>query len=342
MQELIYLQQDTIPSQQVEREQINTEVSAITQKKDSLVLKKIKPSGIVADSIIKKTKLIDSKLVAKDSIPKVNVSIYNPYVKVFNNNENFLIFNQLAELKQKQDLKTRTQNNLIQLKPDKKLTPEVRTHITSNWVFFIFMILIIVFIWIRIFYNKFFNYLTNAMISYQLSLKMYNEKNALLKRVSFILDILYHIILSFFLYESFTYLNIKPLTLTSFNLFLFILNVLILFTIARNVILNIFNKLFDTEYVISEYIHNNFIINKLLGIILFPVIIAFYYLPEKYAGIMFYVGLALICISLIMKILRGYHIIIRKDILFYYLILYLCTLEILPLFIGYKVFISLL
>jgi len=37
-----------------------------------------------------------------------------------------------------------------------------------------------------------------------------------------------------------------------------------------------------------------------------------------------------------LKAFRAYQIIIRKDVVLFYLILYLCTLEFLPLLLGYK------
>ncbi len=341
MQELIFLNQDTIQKTHEERNQINAEVSTTSKTKDSIIFKKVKTSNIASDSVSQKTKHSNVRLTAHDSTTKIITTIYNPYSKVFNSGDNFLLYNQLSK-NMRQPMLHKNQNYIIQFKPTQKIKMYERTHFTSNWVFFVLIFLILIFIWIKIFYSKIFNYLSNSLVSYQLSLKMYNEKNALLKRVSFILDILYHIILSFFIYETFSFLNIKPLNLSSFNLYLFCLNVLILFTIARYLILNVFNKLFDTAYIISEYVHNNFIINKVLGIVLYPIIFAIYYLPEKYTLLMLLAGFVLIGIGFFMKILRGYQIIIRKDILFYYLILYLCTLEILPLFIGYKVFISLL
>jgi len=65
-------------------------------------------------------------------------------------------------------------------------------------------------------------------------------------------------------------------------------------------------------------------------------------MPDSLAGILLVTGLVLIGAGIIFKMIRGYQIIIRKDVLLFYLILYLCTLEILPLVLGYKVFMSLL
>jgi hypothetical protein len=72
------------------------------------------------------------------------------------------------------------------------------------------------------------------------------------------------------------------------------------------------------------------------------VVFAVCYLPEGFVGALLWAGILILGAGIIFKLLRGYQIIIRKDVLFIYLILYLCTLEILPLLLGYKVFMSLL
>jgi hypothetical protein len=94
--------------------------------------------------------------------------------------------------------------------------------------------------------------------------------------------------------------------------------------------------------VFSEYIHNTFVINKGLGIALFPVIIMAHYLPYPLIKSVLIIGMGIYAIAFILKSIRGYQIIIRKDILIFYMILYLCTLEILPLLLGYKFVISLI
>jgi hypothetical protein len=107
-------------------------------------------------------------------------------------------------------------------------------------------------------------------------------------------------------------------------------------------VLKLFNHLFQAEIIVAEYVHNNFIINKTIGIVLFPVVFAICYMPENLAHILLWAGLLILGAGIIFKLIRGYQIIIRKDVLFIYLILYLCTLEILPLLLGYKFVTSLI
>jgi len=272
---------------------------------------------------------------------------YNPFRKTFNAGDNFLTHNSLSQIGHylsgiydKDSPSGRF--TAASVKTSGNLPLNDRINPTGNWLLLIFMTVILLLIWIRIFYNKFFTILSNSLISYQISAKTFQERNVLLKRVSFVLDIIYLIVLAVFVYECFTFRNLAPMKMVSYNLFLLLFNIIILYTVTRGLILKLFSTLFKSESIVSEYVHNNFIINKSLGIVLFPVVFAVCYLPESFVSTLLWAGILLLGAGIIFKLFRGYQIIIRKDVLFIYLILYLCTLEILPLLLGYKVFMSLL
>jgi hypothetical protein len=274
-------------------------------------------------------------------------AIYNPYRRTFNTDNNFLTNNSLTQIGQHlsgiYDRDSMTGRfTASSVSTSGKMPLNDRANHAANWIMLIFITVILLFIWIKIFYNKFFSILSNSIASYQLSAKVFHEKNVLLKRVSLVLDVIYLIVLSVFLYECFAFRKLTPMQMTSFNLFLLLFNIVILFTLTRSLVLKLFSYLFQTEAIVSEYVHNNFIINKSIGIVLFPLVFAAFYMQEGVVRILLWAGVLILGAGIIFKIIRGYQIIIRKDILFIYLILYLCTLEILPLLLGYKVFMSLL
>jgi hypothetical protein len=92
----------------------------------------------------------------------------------------------------------------------------------------------------------------------------------------------------------------------------------------------------------SEYIHNTLVINKGTGIVLFPIVITARYFPFPLISLVLVAGLCILILGVIWKSIRAYQIIRRKNVVLFYLILYLCTLEFLPLLIGYKVITSLI
>jgi hypothetical protein len=216
------------------------------------------------------------------------------------------------------------------------IAPAERKSYTYDWLLGIFLFLVLLFVWIRIFYNKFFSSLGSALSSFQLSSKLFEEKNVLHQRVSIVLDFIYITVFSVFLFEYIEYTGEARAGMTGIRLFLLLLNIVLLYTISRVIVLRLTGSLFMSRRLFAEYMHNTFVVNKGMGIVLFPLIIMAHYLPFKIVPIVFILGIVVFVAAFLLKTLRAYQIILRRDILLFYLILYLCTLEILPLLLGYK------
>ena len=222
------------------------------------------------------------------------------------------------------------------------ITPQPRYLNTYDWFLGIFLLLTLLFIWIRVFYSKFFATLGNALISFQISAKLFRERNVLTRRFSIILDFIYILVISIFINELTVHFGLTGQGMSRFNLFLLFLNIIIFYTLLRIFILRLTGYLFMAQSLFSEYIHNTFVINKGMGIALFPVVIMAHYFPKQLIPLVLTLGIIICILAFIFKSIRAYQIIIRKDVLIFYLILYLCTLEILPLLLGYKVVTSLI
>jgi hypothetical protein len=222
------------------------------------------------------------------------------------------------------------------------IIPKARELSNMDWFLAIFLIITLLFIWIRLFYGKYFSILASAVTSFQLSAKLFREKNVLVRRVSIVLDFIYYVILSVFIFESFSHFHWYTSTMSLFNQFMLLLNIIMLFSLLRMALLRFTGFLFINRNLFSEYIHNIYVVNKSTGIILFPVVITAHYFPSQLVSLVLMIGLAILVMAFIWKSIRAYQIIIRKDVAIFYLILYLCTLEFLPLLLGYKVIISLI
>ncbi len=216
------------------------------------------------------------------------------------------------------------------------IKPARRIEHKYDWLLGIFLFLVILFIWIRSFYSKFFSTLGNALMSYHLSLKLFEERNVLLQRVSIVLDFVYVIVFSVFLFQFIEYLDYPNARMKGINLYLVLFNVVMLYVLFRTFILRMIGSLFLARPLFAEYIHNTLVVNKGLGIALFPVVILIQYLPYKILPVILVLGFVVVAAAFILKTMRSYQIIIRRNVLFLYLILYLCTLEILPLLLGFK------
>jgi hypothetical protein len=123
--------------------------------------------------------------------------------------------------------------------------------------------------------------------------------------------------------------------------YLIILGIVVGIILARLISLYITGLLFGTMQAITEHIHISFLVNKNLGLIMFPIVFVILYTSEEISEIAIYLCLGMLVIATFYKIFRGFQIIIRNGVLIFYAFLYLCTLELLPLVLGSKLIISL-
>jgi hypothetical protein len=209
-----------------------------------------------------------------------------------------------------------------------------------NWTLFIGLISISLILTIKANYQKFLGQVLSSIINFQLINKMFYEKNILLRRAFFILNLNFVLIFSLFLLLLSIFFNIKLLNNTFLN-YLMILSVFIFFLVFRYSMFHLSGLLFNKQLLISEYLHNKYLINKNIGIILFPILFISIYSSSNIFKFLLTITCALIVIASLVKIIRGFKIIMRNGILLFYTILYLCTLELLPLVLGSKIFISL-
>jgi hypothetical protein len=236
----------------------------------------------------------------------------------------------------------RTENFAIASVQPPEIQLQKRIPATHDWLLGIFLLLVLLFVWIRIFYSKFFATLGNALVSYHMSAKLLEEKNVLSQRVSTVLDFIYLIVFSVFLYELIAYKDLAISGTSGIRFFLILFNVMILYALFRIVMMKVMGFLFLSRSLFNEYLHNTFVVNKGLGIVLFPIVVMAHYLPGILMPVLLIAGLVAFLVAFFWKLLRAYQIIIRRDILIFYLILYLCTLEILPFLLGYKFVIALI
>ncbi len=207
---------------------------------------------------------------------------------------------------------------------------------STEWIIWTFILISILFLWIQVFYRKYLRMLFNSSVSYQISSKLLNEKNVLTRRTSFVLNFVYTLSLALFIFMGLVKYGYDLEEADKLSFFLIILNLLILYSIGKVILHKLTGFIFDSAGIVNEYLHNSYVLNKTMGIVLLPVTFMAFYSSFHLPGLFVFAGLIIILISLFMKIIRSFQIIIRNGVFIFYSILYLCTLEILPVLIGIK------
>jgi hypothetical protein len=175
-----------------------------------------------------------------------------------------------------------------------------------------------------------------AFFAGRLFSQLSREGGILGERVSLFLFSSYLLGLTLFFYKIYEFYCIIPSSFfSSFFLYLDILGGVIIFYIFKLGLFNIIGFIFKAKRDISDYVLNVYILGQISGIVLLPVIVFITYMPTKYV---IYAGLVSLILLYLYSMFRGVTMAASKvKISVYYLFLYLCTLEILPLFLIAKV-----
>ncbi len=209
-----------------------------------------------------------------------------------------------------------------------------------SWALIIGFISIFLLLILKTYYQKFLTQVIYTLVNFQLSEKMLREKNIIVRRTFFILNLNYLIVFSLFV--------VLLLKLFDFHIhdnyfvsYLYVTLAIILILFARLILLYFTGIIFNSLPVVSEYVHNIYLINKNLGIILLPLVFATLYTSIHISKILVITCLIIVCIGTFFKYIRGLQIIIKNDVLKFYSFLYLCTVELLPIVISSKIIITL-
>jgi hypothetical protein len=191
---------------------------------------------------------------------------------------------------------------------------------------------------IKAFFNKYLNQLFRTIISYSEAYKLYRDYNAIIDRVYFLLN--FNLILTGSLFEFYLlklFFPAKPIG--SDYVVLILCSVFILGVYFTRYFLNkLIGFILDQKQAFDEFSHSNLLYYKVAGLFLLPVVSFLALVNVKYHFIFVLTGVFLIFIIYIISIFRATTIMFKKGILLFYWILYLCTIEFLPLLLLYKFF----
>ncbi|HOV10674.1 MAG TPA: DUF4271 domain-containing protein [Bacteroidales bacterium] len=151
---------------------------------------------------------------------------------------------------------------------------------------------------------------------------------------SFPLLLIYYISLSMFIAQGLHFLyQLQP----DFYFVMEILGAAVALSVLRSIVITLMKVAFKTYKETSEYNTNNFIFSIVTGIFLTPMVFMINYMNAPEAKILFFTVLLLTALLFFYRLVRSFLIgLSNEGQRLYYFILYLCTIEILPLVICVK------
>ncbi|MBI9068076.1 MAG: DUF4271 domain-containing protein [Salinivirgaceae bacterium] len=212
----------------------------------------------------------------------------------------------------------------------------------TDWMLGIIIFLWIVFGWLRVGFGRFFQAAVAASYNYFAARRIQEESNVLRSRVFLFMNLLFFMTLSLFITQWFDFYNYSVLDINGALLFLIILGLLLAIYGLKGFFLAFLDFLFLAKGNFTSYNSTVFIYNKMVGFILLPIVSVIPYMPTDIAPWLFKGSFLMILILYFLRIFRGLQIGFKIRLSIFYLILYLCALEILPVLMLYKLINTLL
>jgi hypothetical protein len=205
-----------------------------------------------------------------------------------------------------------------------------------DWLIGVLLICFVLFATVRLIFNKYLSQLMLSTINYSTFLRLLRERYFNLLHASFRLDIISNAVMALFSYQFLTAYKINLGISGSFYVYLACLAGIIGYFTAKRIIYYFIGILTESTQEIQEYLFGITVYNRVLGIFLLPVTGIIAFIPLSDDKLLLYAGAGLIGIFYLMSLFRGSKIFLKKQFSISYLILYLCTLEFLPLILLYN------
>ncbi|MDD2380275.1 MAG: DUF4271 domain-containing protein [Mariniphaga sp.] len=229
--------------------------------------------------------------------------------------------------------------NFTSLEVDGVHLPERQIRqLNNDWLTLILLLVIVLFASVRTSWNKYLGQLFHSVVNESTSYRLFQEKNSSMLLGAFQLDIVFYFVFSAFVYQLINYYQLDFLY-HNFFLYLTSLIFVVAYFTLKKFLYRFIGFLFEQPVDTEEYVYNMGNFNRITGILLIPVVILIAFSPIRPVGIIIFLGIFIVFMLYFLLILRGFITLFRKQFSIFYLFLYFCTLEFLPLVLLYKVLI---
>lgn len=237
--------------------------------------------------------------------------------------------------------------------PDTSLSPSLFTghelqpvhtepvlHFTSYdyLVAFILFISFTAFVWLYVSNQKRLSQLIKGFYAFRYGNQLSRDEFSVSKRVGLLLSVLFLFTIILFIGQVVEYYGID-LRLSKTRMYVSLMIGLILMYLAKYLMIRFSGFIFKVGKEAQDYASAMFAFINILGLFMLPVVICLEFVKQVNPLVFIYAGCFFIAGFLCMRLIRGLVIGISSNrVSKFYLFLYLCTLEIVPLVILVKLF----
>ena len=175
-----------------------------------------------------------------------------------------------------------------------------------------------------------------SFFSYRQVLRLYEERRESERQATLLSNILFALVVGIFISVVLPFFGISPLWGSyTWSILFFSLATGLLY-ILKACVWQILGVVFMVQSFSRLYIYNMFLYNRNIGLFILPLVAVIPYVTAAMMPYVVYSILIIVALSYLFKLWRIFQIILGFNVSVFYFILYLCTLEILPLLLFVK------
>jgi hypothetical protein len=213
---------------------------------------------------------------------------------------------------------------------------DIREETYPSIVTVLLLVSLIFFTWIKFHFGKSLSQSFRAFFNYYQARKSLEERKEADKQATFYSSVLFFFNTGIFFSLLFSFFDLDQfrdsyiLTVTLFSVATFLLYY------VKAGIWKFFGSVFMLQGITKEYIYNVSLYNRNVGLFIFPLIGATPFVSCKLTFLTVYGVIFIFCAAYLLRTFRIFQIIRTQNVSPFYFILYLCTLEFLPLLLFAK------
>jgi hypothetical protein len=209
----------------------------------------------------------------------------------------------------------------------------------ANWQIIILLGSVLLLAFVKAFSNNRFNQGVKALFNYTVAQEITREEKVFFHRSNVFFTIIHLLTLSLFVFQLKDLIYSSLIEVDKFSLFLLILTFFTGMYLVKYIFTRILFFVFNDVSTAPEYIFNVSLYNNLLGSFLIPVLCITYFTALPFQFVLLYLAIPLLLIIFVFRLFRLLKIGQIKGVSYFYIIVYICSLEILPLVVLFRIFI---
>jgi hypothetical protein len=222
---------------------------------------------------------------------------------------------------------------LLRIMLDPVIRPNV--NLSEDWMILVFLFALITVAYTRRFHPLRINRLWNSTWNVRILRQAIREEPNT-PRANLLFNISFYLLTSLVLYLAVKHYAIKPLGFSGIGLYLLILLGVVLAYAIKTGGIRLVQVMGDGDFGLTEYEYNLFLINRVIGLFLFPITLFLAYSPLQMAEPFVFTALLLFLAMITYRMIRGLFNAASSGVPVFYIFFYICTLEILPIVVCAK------